>query len=527
MPRLRFTLPSPRSLSIARTNVHARSRSRLRPDEPRTTFRWSLMSSSKPLLIPPNHAHEPLVSLLPSPISASSSRRSFLASLTESSSLWLSLYFFCNLTLTLYNKGVLVHFPFPYTLTALHAFCGSIGTAFLARLGVFKPTSLSWKQTWTLLAFSMLYSVNILVSNISLKMVTVPFHQVVRAVTPLFTMLFYALLLGRHSSQAKVTSLGPVVIGVALATYGDYYFTMPGFLLTLLGTVLAALKTVFTEILQAPPSPSPTNGPHKSTPDLHHRIPQQSSGNHHDHTEKDTLSSSNFRSKEAPWIQRLSQSFSISIPSLPPLSSINLLHLLSPLAFLQTIVLAYCTGELERVKSHLAGSILLPNPVVDAGGNHFPPVHQFDRDTILVMSLSDYGYSISILPIVYLLLNGILAFALNVVSFGANRRVGAVSMSVAANVKQVLTILCAVTIFDLTITTMNGFGIALTLIGGAWYAYVELKERQKRQREKELLLLSGHGHGLGSPPPLMSGVVPHPHPPSAKQENGGTGARVL
>ena len=41
----------------------------------------------------------------------------------------------------------------------------------------------------------------------------------------------------------------PLIFGVALATFGDYYFTMIGFLLTALGVVLAAIKTVATNRL--------------------------------------------------------------------------------------------------------------------------------------------------------------------------------------------------------------------------------------------------------------------------------------
>jgi 1,4-dihydroxy-2-naphthoate octaprenyltransferase len=37
-------------------------------------------------------------------------------------------------------------------------------------------------------------------------------------------------------------SLIPIILGVALATYGDYYFTPTGFFLTLLGVILAAIK---------------------------------------------------------------------------------------------------------------------------------------------------------------------------------------------------------------------------------------------------------------------------------------------
>src|SRR5258706_5331445 len=50
---------------------------------------------------------------------------------------WLLLYFFFNLALTLFNKMVLVKFPFPYTLTAIHALFGSIGCYILHERGVF------------------------------------------------------------------------------------------------------------------------------------------------------------------------------------------------------------------------------------------------------------------------------------------------------------------------------------------------------------------------------------------------------
>ena len=101
---------------------------------------------------------------------------------------------------------------------------------------------------------------------------------------------------------------------------------------------------------------------------------------------------------------------------------------------------------------------------------------------------------------IWLASNGILAFFLNVVSFNANRRVGPLAMTVAgkssslslhvtrfsyfvpANVKQVLTVLFAVILFDLTITPANGLGILLTLAGGALYATVEYHEKQNGRR---------------------------------------------
>ncbi|KAJ7151432.1 TPT-domain-containing protein [Mycena crocata] len=296
----------------------------------------------------------------------------------DSPSFWLAMYFCFNLGLTLYNKGVLVRFPFPYTLSALHAFFGTIGGTVLAQNGYFVPSRPSLREGVVLVAFSILYAINIVVSNVSLQLVTVPFHQVVRAATPLFTILFSSILFGAQSSRPKKISLIPVVAGVGFATFGDYYFSCAGFLLTLLGTVLAALKTIFTNVLQTPAS-----RPYFSNP-------------------------------------------------------LDLLFFLSPLAFVQCVLLAHLTGELARVRD----------------------------------------YEMSSFKATALLLNGCIAFGLNVVSFSANRRVGALGMTVAANVKQVLTIVCAVLMFNLTITPLNALGIVLTLIGGAWYGWIELIEKR-------------------------------------------------
>ncbi|EJU01333.1 TPT-domain-containing protein [Dacryopinax primogenitus] len=310
-----------------------------------------------------------------------------LARSLDTPAAWLALYFAFNLGLTLYNKGVLVKFPFPYTLTAVHALCGSIGCWIALELGYFKPQPLTRAETLTLGAFSILYTVNIAVSNISLQLVTVPFHQVVRAATPLFTIALAATLLPSRGppSQLKLLSLLPVVAGVGFATYGDYYFTTWGLVLTLLGTFLAASKL-------SPPL---------------------------------SLSLSSFRA--------------------PQLHPLDLLLRMSPLAFVQCVLYAYTSGELERVRVFGATEMTRPRALA-------------------------------------LLFNGIIAFGLNVVSFTANKRTGPLTMTVAANVKQVLTIVLAVLIFDLTITPMNLLGIGLTLAGGGWYGAIEYGEKRRKSR---------------------------------------------
>lgn len=73
-------------------------------------------------------------------------------------------------------------------------------------------------------------------------MVSIPFHQIMRSTCPVFTVLIYRLRYHRQYSSKTYLSLIPIVLGVGLATYGDYYFTVTGFLLTLLGVILASIK---------------------------------------------------------------------------------------------------------------------------------------------------------------------------------------------------------------------------------------------------------------------------------------------
>ncbi|EFX02132.1 putative phosphate phosphoenolpyruvate translocator protein [Grosmannia clavigera kw1407] len=166
---------------------------------------------------------------------------------------YLASYFACNVALTLYNKGILGRFAYPWLLTAIHTGSASIGCYILRMRGKVTRTALSRQQESVLLGFSVLFTINIAISNVSLAMVSIPFHQIMRSTCPVFTVLIYRLRYGRTYGTRTYLSLVPVVLGVALATYGDYYFTATGFLLTFLGVLLASAKTVATNRIMTGP----------------------------------------------------------------------------------------------------------------------------------------------------------------------------------------------------------------------------------------------------------------------------------
>lgn len=80
----------------------------------------------------------------------------------------LGIWLLLNVALTLYNKAALNAFKFPWTLTVIHASCASLGTLAMLALGKIQLTSLSVGDNLVLMAYSILFTVNIAMSNVSL-----------------------------------------------------------------------------------------------------------------------------------------------------------------------------------------------------------------------------------------------------------------------------------------------------------------------------------------------------------------------
>ncbi|CRK21525.1 hypothetical protein BN1708_013149 [Verticillium longisporum] len=64
-------------------------------------------------------------------------------------------------------------------------------------MGYFSMSRLGRRENLILLAFSLLFTINIAVSNLSLAMVSVPFYQVLRTSVPVFTVLIYRVIFSR------------------------------------------------------------------------------------------------------------------------------------------------------------------------------------------------------------------------------------------------------------------------------------------------------------------------------------------
>ena len=151
----------------------------------------------------------------------------------------------------MFNK-IILETPCPYLLTASHAIATFIGCQ-LSHLDQ-NRTHIQLQSHIKLLCFSLLYTVNVGISNASLGLVTLPVHQAIRATSPVLTALL-ALVIPAASTQKprgfkSCRILLPIVAGVLLATHSGRYDATPyGLVLTLIGALLAVVKTIATNVL--------------------------------------------------------------------------------------------------------------------------------------------------------------------------------------------------------------------------------------------------------------------------------------
>lgn len=163
-----------------------------------------------------------------------------------------------NIGVTLLNKAAFagVDFHYPYFLSAVHMMCNSLGSQYVfwsigagsastlepqkrspswisGLLGHIQRQPLDATGQRLILTFSVVFSLNIAIGNVSLRHVSVNFNQVMRSLVPAITIVM-GWLVGKKTSVQKQLAVLPVVVGVAMACFGDMSFSALGFLYTVL-----------------------------------------------------------------------------------------------------------------------------------------------------------------------------------------------------------------------------------------------------------------------------------------------------
>lgn len=224
-------------------------------------------------------------------------------------------------------------------------------------------------------AFAVVCALNIALSNVSLQMISLSLHQIIRSGTPLITLALEWVILGRKQGGGygwmMIAVLSGIVAGIVLSVLGEERGSDPSsklkvipIVITVLGAVVSAFKGVLASVF---------------------------------------LQRSRF-------------------------SPLQLLMLTAPVA----ACICLTVGLLGAGEGKMVTGVVKDNTL-------------------------------------QLLINGSLAFILNWTGFAVNKETSALTITVAGNVKQALTVGLGIILFQTHVEWMGWLGLSMTLLFGLAY----------------------------------------------------------
>ncbi|CAN1247370.1 Phosphoenolpyruvate/phosphate translocator 2, chloroplastic [Linum perenne] len=133
-------------------------------------------------------------------------------------------WYLLNICFNIYNKQVLKVYPFPATVTAFQFGCGTLMVVTMWALKLYPIPKLTPSQVAAIIPLALAHTMGNLLTNVSIGKVSVSFTHTVKAMEPFFTVIIAALFLGEKPTIWVVSSLVPIVGGVAMASMTEASF---------------------------------------------------------------------------------------------------------------------------------------------------------------------------------------------------------------------------------------------------------------------------------------------------------------
>ncbi|GAA5958904.1 hypothetical protein JCM21900_005406 [Sporobolomyces salmonicolor] len=162
-------------------------------------------------------------------------------------------FFLASVSSTISNKALLKGFfgGIYFFLTAWQMACATLGTMLGARLGAYRPIKLSPKREGVLKMVALVFSLEILASNLALRFVIVPFHVSVRAASPLLSLALSVTFFHSHTTLRTASSLLLVLLGISLTAHREAWISLGSLLLVISTVLLSAKSLLVTHLLSA------------------------------------------------------------------------------------------------------------------------------------------------------------------------------------------------------------------------------------------------------------------------------------
>ncbi|KAF3444636.1 hypothetical protein FNV43_RR14329 [Rhamnella rubrinervis] len=139
------------------------------------------------------------------------------------------IWYLLNIYFNIFNKQVLKVYPFPATVTAFQFGCATLIIILMWTLNLYARPKITRSQLAAILPLVVAHTMGNLLTNISLGKVSVSFTHTIKAMEPFFSVLLSALFLAERPNLWMISSLVPIVGGVALASFTEASFNWIGF----------------------------------------------------------------------------------------------------------------------------------------------------------------------------------------------------------------------------------------------------------------------------------------------------------
>ncbi|GAA5893459.1 hypothetical protein JCM6882_008042 [Rhodosporidiobolus microsporus] len=162
-------------------------------------------------------------------------------------------FFLVSVSAVISNKALLRGFfhGLTYALTAWQMACATLGTVVGERIGAYRATRVAKRHDRVLVLCALVFSLEILASNLALRLVPVPFHVSLRACSPILTLLLSCAFFRSSTTLRTSASLLLIVLGASLTSHHEAWAS-PGSLLLLASAALLSAKSLLvTHLLQA------------------------------------------------------------------------------------------------------------------------------------------------------------------------------------------------------------------------------------------------------------------------------------
>ncbi|XP_051123304.1 triose phosphate/phosphate translocator, non-green plastid, chloroplastic-like [Andrographis paniculata] len=158
-----------------------------------------------------------------------------------------NLWYLFNIYFNIYNKQVLKVYHYPITISLVQFAVGTVLIILMWTFNLHKRPKISRSQLVAIFPLAVVHTLGNVFTNMSLGKVSVSFTHTIKAMEPFFSVVLSAMFLGEFPTIWVVSSLLPVVGGVALASMTEASFNWVGFWSAMASNLTNQSRNVFSK----------------------------------------------------------------------------------------------------------------------------------------------------------------------------------------------------------------------------------------------------------------------------------------